>query len=255
LRVRAPTGENTCANGAANLFETNPDSTPSSSVTTALLSLLQLADSALPVGSAAHSFGLETLAFDGILAPTTLDDFFREYLREVGVVDATVCATGHGLVPADSAFESKWVELCDVAGALKPARESREASAVLGRRLLRLVASLDSFDTIERALATSAPAHYAAAFGLAAALLGVDEESTVGACLHQSLTGLVSVCQRAMPVGQLQASRLLWDLKPDLVAAASEGRATDLADVRCFAPLLDVGSMRHRRLPTRLFIS
>jgi urease accessory protein UreF len=58
-----------------------------------------------------------------------------------------------------------------------------------------------------------------------------------------------------MPVGQLQASRLLWDLKPDLVAAASEGRATDLADVRCFAPLLDVGSMRHLRLPTRLFIS
>jgi urease accessory protein len=232
-------------------------------VTIALLRLLHIGDSALPIGSASHSFGLETLASDGVLTPSSLEAFLREYLRETGVVDAALCAAGHRLAfgnAANDGFEVRWVELCDVASALKPARESRDASAVLGRRLLQLVASLEPHDVVDRALdcahgPSKAAAHYPAAFGLAAAALGIDRPAAVFACLHQSLTGLISACQRTMPVGQFQASRTLWDLKPDVAEAAERGLSTDLSDVRCFAPLVDVGSMRHRRLPTRLFIS
>jgi urease accessory protein UreF len=50
----------------------------------AFLRLMQLADSALPVGAAAHSFGLDPLVAEGSLDVAQLEPFLREYLQEAG---------------------------------------------------------------------------------------------------------------------------------------------------------------------------
>ena len=56
---------------------------------------MQLADSALPIGSAAHSFGLETLIAENHLDARGLADFLRDYLAETGVVEAVFCRAAH----------------------------------------------------------------------------------------------------------------------------------------------------------------
>ena len=74
---------------------------------------------------------------------------------------------------------------------------------------------------------------------------------------HQSLANLISACQRLLPLGQRQATRMLWELKPvlaELVSRAQENHF-DVDESACFAPLVEVGSMRHPMLATRLFIS
>jgi urease accessory protein len=202
-------------------------------MTLSLLRLLQLADSAIPIGAAAHSFGLETLASDGILEPANLEKFLVAWLEETGAQDAIFLRRAY----AGNARELS-VEL----SARKPAQESREASLKLGRRFAQLVNAIANTQ-IETDL------HYAIAFGSAAAALGVDLDSAVLAYLQQSVAGLVSACQRLMPLGQVAASRMIWNLKPAIIQAAAA------KEISCFTPLPEIASMRHPLLETRLFIS
>lgn len=232
----------------------------------AFLRLLQLADSALPIGSAAHSWGLETLTAQGSLNVALLEPFLVHYFQEVSHAESLCCRLGYRLAPVASdtntnMFVSRWLHLNAQVSALKTARESRNASAMLGRRLLALLYGMEALPLLQEALQASkahkGDIHYSIAFGLCGGVLSLDEDATVLAYLHQSLLSLVSACQRLLPLGQQQASRIVWRLKPTLIAIAqqSEGSTLNIDDVALFTPLIDLGSMRHPTLPTRLFIS
>lgn len=236
--------------------------------------LLQLADSALPIGTTAHSFGLETLTSEEDVCVERLVDFCSDYLRECGTLECTFCllsyrlpATITGNMPpqadisvSDAALQ-RWLALNMRLSAYKPARESRNASATLGRRLLQLAAALEDLPVLYKALATAknqqVETHYSIAFGLVASLLNVDEEMMQLAYLQQSLSALLSACQRLLPLGQSQASAIQWQLKPLMVeiAESSQQAALTPMNMTTFTPLLDLGSMRHPTLTTRLFIS
>ena len=90
--------------------------------------------------------------------------------------------------------------------------------------------------------------HHSAAFGLAGGALGFASGSVVAAFLHQSLAGLISACQRLMPFGQREATRLLWKLKPAIVRTAERSELCTVDDVASFTPLLDWGAMEHPAL-------
>jgi urease accessory protein len=93
------------------------------------------------------------------------------------------------------------------------------------------------------------------AFGAAGAALGIPVNAVVLAYLNQSIAGLVSACQRLMPVGQAAASRILWNLKPAIARMALSEGAPGSEEALCFSPYLELASMRHGSLETRLFIS
>ena len=226
------------------------------------LRLLHLADSALPIGALAHSFGLESLTSCGMLTTTDLPDFLRTYLEEAGTMEAVFCRTAFRLTAtatAENDFAARWLQLNDHLSARKPARESRAGSASLGGNFLQVVLNLSALPLARAALDASKRSaslvHHSTAFGLACGVLGFAEDRVILVYLHQSVASLVSACQRLLPLGQSDAAQILWKLKPAILDAANRSGATALDDACCFMPLLDWGAMEHPALGTRLFIS
>jgi urease accessory protein len=237
-------------------------SSPVSADELADLRLLHLADTALPIGSLAHSFGLESLTASEILDVNGLFSFLCGYLEEAGAMEGVFCRAAFRLAGDSSrglAVE-RWLDLNIRLSALKPARESRAGSGALGRNFLTTVSALGELAVLREALeaAKNPPAtaiHHSLAFGLACGALGFDEDRAVLAYLHQSVANLVSACQRLLPLGQTDAARILWNLKPVMIGAAVGSVASNPGTVSCFMPLLDWGAMEHPALSTRLFVS
>jgi urease accessory protein len=225
------------------------------------LRLLHLADSALPIGGLAHSFGLESLVAAELVGVRELPEFLRGFLEEAGFLEAVFCRAGFRLgTGAD--FEGvarNWLALNDRLSAMKPARESRAGSASLGRNFLTAVGRLGNFAMVREALRASKETqgliHHSLAFGLGSGVLGFEEDRAVLAFLHSCAASLVSACQRLLPLGQIAATRILWDVKPAIVETMRRSAPCSLDDACCFMPLLDWGAMEHPALATRLFIS
>jgi urease accessory protein len=204
-----------------------------------LLYLLQLADSALPVGGLAHSFGLESLVELGFLQPDGLESFLRGWLTESGALDAAFCARACS-TPAE--FATLNVRLA----ARKTARESRQGSAAMGRRLLDLAARAYGIAVH----AAGGEVQYPCCFGYVAGALDIEPGDAAAAFLQQSVAAMIFAGQRLMPLGHTQAQTILFRLKSAIADAAC---AT--IDAPSFTPLIETASMCHSRLMTRLFIS
>lgn len=223
-----------------------------------LLQLLQLADSALPTGAMSHSFGLESLVEEGFLKVEILEAFLTEYLKETGLLEANFCRKAFHLGKNGGDFSQDWQNLNEKISAFKPARESRQGSQALGRRLVALALQLDEFPQLRMNIAgNNQNVHYCAVFGLLGGILGVDEEAVILAYLQQATASLISACQRLMALGQGQAAQINWRLKPTMlqIVTGSQNNWQDMAALQCFAPLSELASMRHPALRTRLFIS
>jgi urease accessory protein len=97
--------------------------------------------------------------------------------------------------------------------------------------------------------------HYATAFGVAAVDAGISAMDALLAFLHSALYGVVGVAARLVPLGQLDAQRVLAGSWPQIADCAETALVLSLDDLSVPAAALDIASMRHERLYSRLCMS
>lgn len=224
-----------------------------------LLSLLHFADSAFPTGGYAHSFGLERYCQAGLVEDRGgLERFLLAQLEgSAGPCDATA-AVGALRAAARGDLDA-CRRLDETVEAMKVVREFRAGSRQMGRQTLRVAAALTGDERLARYLEEvnggRAPGHHAIAFGMTAGVLGWEAEAAATAFLYSTTALLVGAALRLLPMGQLEAQRVLWGLHPVIRRVASEAAARDPADLWSFTPGIDIQGILHERLESRLFRS
>jgi urease accessory protein len=234
----------------------------------ALLSLLQLSDPALPIGSYAHSGGLETYVQEGVVHDAaSARHFVREMLRaNLFYTDAALVALAHeAATTGETAAESKTTSTPEVAAepknaaaretleeldilceAVKLPREMREASRKLGGRLLKIFGPVTGTPSIT---------HYPVVFGYCAARLAIPRRETLTGFYYNAAAGMITNCVKLIPLGQQEGQTLLFSLHPLIGELTEKGLQPDRSLIGRSCVALDIRCMQHEQLYSRLYMS
>lgn len=219
-----------------------------------LLSLLQLASSALPVGAYSYSEGIETLVNREIITDV---DSLKHWLKQelnLGAIrlEAAVTLRAYRAVQTDDrpslVYWNLWLS------AARETEELRNQSWQMGSTLSRLVAKLNP-RTEPVILELGSPCNYAIAFGIAAASWQIDERSMLLGYLQSWTTNLVGVGVKLIPLGQTSGQEVLLDLQREIVLATENILTLEDDDLSSWGWSLSLASMAHETLYTRLFRS
>ena len=223
-----------------------------------LLMLLQWMDSAFPTGAFAHSAGLETYTQAEIIS--TGGDLARLITTKLESAAHNDLIIVHCAMSAytlnDRAYIARLDALCS---ASKLARETREASEKIGRRMLSSILNLTSDDTLvfyhSEIAAGRCAGHHAVVHGLVGAALGVDSQTAMLAFAYALAANQTAASLKLMRIGQTQAQAVLHEAGTAIAAAVEAALNRTLEDFGSFTPAIDIRAMQHEALFRRLFIS
>ena len=228
-------------------------------MTNSLLKLLHLADPTLPVGSFAHSAGLETYVQQELVKDTAIAKAFVVQMLSTSIhyTDAALMSLTYDAAQQNDL--SKISALDEECAAVKLPEEMRQASCKTGRRLLKIFQPLHVGDLTnayhQLVHLKKSPGHHCIAFGLLAAEMHIEKEEALTGFYYNAAVGFVTNSVKLIPLSQQSGQEILYSLQPLIgkLAAQNMQPRPELTGLCCSG--FDIKSMQHERLYSRLYMS
>ncbi|MGG3280277.1 urease accessory protein UreF [Paenibacillus solani] len=237
----------------------SPSNTRDISTDPWFLHLIQINDSAFPTGSFAHSFGMETYIQENVLRnEDDLWEFCSMYIRHnLASADAIIVKEAYHL--AKKHDTQGLIHLENISHGIKLSPETRKGSAMMGRQFLHMVYPLNDDELLkfwyEKLKNKEIKGHYPVIYGIYTAMMDVDVKMSIDTFIYSSITALVQNAVRAVPLGQRSGVKTMFSLLPVIQETASRVMDLSMDDLDNNSIALEIASMQHEFLHSRLFIS
>ncbi|MCC3157933.1 hypothetical protein LJ737_11845 [Hymenobacter sp. 15J16-1T3B] len=216
--------------------------------------LLHLVDSAIPTGSFAYSYGLESsVTFGLIRSGFELRHYLYSFLQQAASLELPFLLSCSHHASLDAGLRP----VAEEYDALLLVPALHRASLAQGKNWLRLLesfypeAALDAIGAWFRE--TELPLHFVPAFGLALTRLDFPAPDIQAMYLHMALRDQISAAIRLGVIGPMEGHRLQHDFYAvfDELLASSAGRGYQQATRSAF--LLDTAQSLHDDIYSKLF--
>lgn len=222
--------------------------------------ILQISDSQFPIGSYAHSYGLETYTQQNLVHDVDTTRIFVENTLSYNTLynDATFVKLAY--YAAEKRDFDALVSLDDLITATKSASESRNASHKLGIRFMKMGIEFELESSLLKEYFKAMQnneimGHYAIAYGITAQFFGVNLETVLTAFYYNTVSGIVTNCAKLVPISQMAGQKIVFQcqsLVQNLVQRTIELPTEDIG--RC-AIDFEIKAMQHEDLYSRLYMS
>jgi|TARA_B110000438_G_C15653032_1_gene580411 urease accessory protein len=224
-----------------------------------LASMLQTVDPLFPIGSYAHSYGLEEMTAMG---KVTNENELTQFLDTIVRLSLSHFELPYLRYTYYSQTKEEWEEVIQLdheIGASKLSKEARTASATQGRQRLLLLKKLkpsQSFTTLANLQSGNKIApHHITIFAAERIQEFTPIEATLTAWAYQALAAPCTASLKIMRIGQEGAQRALTQAIKSIPNLISKSLEIERDWAGAFNPLIDIASDRHERAYARLFIS
>lgn len=245
--------------GTTDTVMTNINENEKPTTTWQLLNILQVCDSAFPIGSFNHSYGMETYLRENIICDAHtfnrwLTMFFEnQYLYNEGLAIKLI----YEILEKNEKNEV-W-NIDQLLTVQNVAMESREGAKLVAYRKLDVVLELFDIDLLreykERIEKNVSYGNPAVVFAILMYRLNVKKDVAIVAYGYSVASTLAQSAVRAIPLGQKDGQRVLQKSLLTLENIREEIEKLSIDDLGYNIPGFEISQMNHETLTFRLFMS
>lgn len=222
--------------------------------------LLQINDALFPIGSYTQSYGLETYIQRNLVRDKETSIKFLEHNLNNSFLYSELLAARFAYEWTYERHMDKIYELEQIAKASRIPSEMRSASLKLGSRFIKTILSLElNFDReFYRSyynICNPVGINHSIAYGVFCACANIDKDEALAAYLYAQTSSMVTNLVKLIPLSQTVGQQILSGCNPIFTELLKRVNLLTVDELYAAAPSLDIRSMQHEVLYSRLYMS